>query len=95
MLVYKQIWKFQLQSTDRQAFCLPKGAEILTIQVQGGEPYFWALVDPLQEQVERFIEMYGTGHPVPFEEGFTKKYIGTYQLYNGSLVFHVFESIKE
>lgn len=37
------------------------------------------------------IEIFGTGHP--FDAATQRKYIGTYQLFEGDLVFHVFELI--
>jgi hypothetical protein len=40
---------------------------------------------------DAFTPMNGTGHPVPVGMGVDRKYISTYQLSGGSLVFHVFE----
>jgi len=67
---------------------LPAGAEILTVQVQDDVPRLWVLVNPDYTETEpRRICTYGTGHPI---EG-DVEYIGTFQLRDGSLVFHVFE----
>jgi len=68
---------------------VPEGAEILTIQTQYNLPCIWALVNPDAKKVPVQIEIFGTGHPIP--EG-NRKYIGTYQLHNGSLVFHAFQT---
>lgn len=87
----KQIWKFQLKITDKQFIHMPIGAEILTVQSQYGQPCLWALVNPDELKEERCIETFGTGHPVPVGMGGSRKYISTYQMAGGALVFHVFE----
>lgn len=60
-------------------------------QNPGGEKYFRVFTDPNNEKEDRFIEIFGTGHPVGYDMGVDRKYISTYQLNGGSLVFHVFE----
>ncbi len=39
------IWKFNLQTIDKQEIQMPVGAELLTVQIQNGEPCLWARVD--------------------------------------------------
>jgi hypothetical protein len=86
----KTIWKFKLQTTDEQQILMPKGSEILTVQIQDGEPCIWAMInEPNAEAEKRYIEVFGTGNPI-LSHG-PRKYIGTYQLRGGALVFHVFE----
>ncbi len=85
----KTIYKYPLVVTDFQTVSLPVDAEILTVQTQGGNPCMWALVDPTQTEKEgRNIAIFGTGHPVNCD---VIRYISTFQLYDGELVFHVFE----
>lgn len=86
------IYKYELAVIDSQSIYMPKGAEILTVQVQNGRPMIWALVTPSQGRVkeERFIETFGTGNPIE-NQCVERRYIGTYQAVGGSLVFHVFE----
>lgn len=86
----KQIWKYELQNEGVQELKMPKGADILTVQTQYEKPCLWALVNPDAVEVSRGFMIYGTGHPVPTEP-YPHKYIGTYQLSGGALVFHVFE----
>lgn len=81
----KRIYKYPLTVTDNQTVPMPKGAEILTVQVQGGTPCLWAMVDLREPEEDRRILTYGTGHIVDLEG----RYIGTYQM--SALVFHVFE----
>ena len=88
----KTIYKYPIKVTDGQNISLPIGAEILTIQVQNEiEVFMWALVDPKVDSEIRHIEIFGTGNPVGYDAGVSRKYISTFQLKGGSLVFHVFE----
>jgi len=87
----KTIWKFPLKVTDGQNISMPVGSEILTVQTQNEEPCLWALVDPKATTEIRFFEIFGTGHPVGYDMGVSRKYISTFQLRGGALVFHVFE----
>ena len=87
----KTIWKFELETTDNQTIEMPVNAEILTVQTQNEIPCIWALVDPTETKVKRFIEVFGTGHDIHYDMGVSRNYLGTYQLQGGSSVFHVFE----
>ena len=88
----KTIWKFKLEAQTIQRISMPQGAEILTVQEQGGVPHLWAICDSESPLVDRHFLMYGTGHRIDIA---FDKYIGTFQLMNGKLVFHVFETSKE
>lgn len=87
----RQIWKFPL-APDQIFIEIPKGAEILTVQVQHGAPCIWAIVNPLEEKEKKQIRIIPTGVDI---EGDTKglKYYGTFQIQTqrGLLIFHVFE----
>jgi len=85
----KEIWKFQLEKPGVHDISIPIGSELLTVQVQQGIVCLWAIVEPNAEKVLRSIEVVGTG--VPIDREARMKYIGTIQLYSGSLVFHVFD----
>ena len=84
----KTIWKFPLKTTDEQVVEMPSGAEILSVQTQYGEPCVWAMVDPTHKRVAKVFHIFGTGHRIPEAN---RKFIGTYQLEGGALVFHLFE----
>jgi hypothetical protein len=60
----KTIWKYPLHLIDKQTVNMPKGAEILTVQIQNGTITMWALVDPESVKIKRTIEIFGTGHPI-------------------------------
>ena len=85
------IWKFPLQSVAVQTIELPAGFDILTVQVQNGAPCLWAAVDPDAQKTRAQIRIIGTGHDVPTPA--LDRYIGTFQIDNGKLVFHVFERL--
>ena len=78
------IFKYPI-SVQENLIELPVGAEILTIQLQNGEPYIWVKLDDEELDIEEhsFIVV-GTG----WNLGEIGNYLGTYQT-NG-LVWHVF-----
>jgi hypothetical protein len=86
----KQIWKYQLETAYEQTILMPSGAKILSLQVQNEIPCIWALVTPdnIQDNAVKIIT-FGTGHPITGSADLA--FIGTYQLYKGTLVFHVFQ----
>lgn len=88
-----KIFKYELEPTDQQILQLPYGAQILDIQVQGGAPFVWAMVNPDAKLADRKFVTVGTGHEI--KDGYLEslKYIGTYQISGGVLIFHVFEEI--
>lgn len=86
----KVIYKYSLLVKDTQELSLPIGAKILTVQLQFGTPFLWAIVDPDETLMEkRTIQIIGTGHFKQDNE--IGKYISTFQLYDGEMIFHVFE----
>lgn len=86
-----KIWKWKLYPLDHQAIEMPAGAKLLDVQVQGAEVCLWALCDPDAPLELREIVTYGTGHSLPDDPG---EYVATFQLEDGVLVFHVFETPK-
>jgi len=91
----KTIWKFNLNIEDEQKVVMPKDAKILTAQMQKDTLCLWALVDTDITVIDenRYIGIYGTGNPIPAPENI-KKYISTFQLHDGGLIFHIFELNK-
>jgi len=88
----KTVWKYALNSDDVLSFDIPIGSEILSVQEQNGNPQMWVLVDPNEQVMEtRFFRLAGTGHSINSP---IKSFIGTFQLYGGELVCHLFEINK-
>jgi hypothetical protein len=85
----KTIWKFQFEVDDNVSIEMPIDAEILTVDTQHEIPCLWALVDSEKDTIKRKFRIYGTGHPIV--ENKKEKYIGTFQLYKGDLIYHLFE----
>lgn len=82
------IWKFPLAVSAYQYIDMPAGARLLSAQMQGDTLCLWAQVDPDARTEPRLICVLGTGHPILHELG---EHLGTFQLFGGTLVFHVFE----
>ena len=70
---------------------MPRDAVLLSIQVQRDEPKLWALVDTDTDDETRYFKVIGSG--VAFNVGITDKFLGTFQMYDEALEFHVFESL--
>lgn len=87
----KTIWKFELTPNRIQSVPLPLDAQILTVQNKGDNaPLLWALVDPEMPTRDRYLGIYITNTAVPDDPG---RYIGSFLLYDGSLEFHLFETV--
>lgn len=85
------IWKFELAITDMQEVTMPDGAELLSVANQNGNLCLWAIVDPSKERRRRYIEIIGTGNPMPTDMGVDRKFIGTAVV--NPFVWHVFERL--
>ena len=81
------IWKFPLDVCREQEIGLHRVHDLLTIQVQNGQPTLWAMVHPETKPLSVMIRCYGTGNgnPLPDDE-----YIGTVQL--DGFVWHYYKS---
>lgn len=85
----KTIWKYELQLIDTQTFDVPEGARFLCVQTQNEKPCMWFEVNhsPAIEQVT--IAIKGTGHFIP--DNVVMEYLGSCQIADGALVWHVYE----
>lgn len=83
----KVVYKYELLHVGEQTIAMPREAEILCVQVQHGRPCIWALVDPGSISGYLNVTIVGTGHNVYHDIG---KYLGTFQIDSGNLIFHVF-----
>jgi hypothetical protein len=81
----KVIYKYEVDNI----VVMPHKAEILTVQLQNGRPWIWALVDTEKPSVERNFNVIGTGWEI---EECNHKYIATFQ--DGDMVWHVFEILE-
>lgn len=81
------IWKFQLHIMERQQVFMPVPATPLCVQMQGERPCLWVEVDPNNPMGNVELTIVGTGQVVP--EG--SRYVNTFLMNDGVLVFHVYE----
>jgi hypothetical protein len=84
----KTIYKYPILVQDRFTVMMPRCSLVLSAQVQKNTPCMWALIDTDQPPEERHFALFGTGHEVDPK---AVKFIDTFQLHEGSLVFHLFE----
>ena len=68
---------------------MPIGSRILSVQVQKGTACLFALVDTTQPIVTRALRWAAVGEVVTTSDA--NDYIGTFQLYGGTEVFHLFD----
>jgi hypothetical protein len=85
----QMIWTFPIPQSDAFTLDLPRRARFLDVQVQHGKPQAWFLLDPAAEKVRRRFAVTGTGHPIAAADKLT--HLGTFQLFEGELVVHLFE----
>ena len=83
-----QIWKFPLEVMSEQEVAIPAGYRVLDLQVQDGQPHFWALVDQTAPTVTMKVWMQGTGYKIASNLRLDS-HLGTVQL-NG-FVWHYFD----
>ena len=87
----KTIYKYPLITTGVQLIEMPRNTKILSLQVQHEKPCIWCLVD-LKEDIKDYVfRVYGTGETVSDEQKLS--FVGTYQLYGGDFIGHVFLEI--
>jgi hypothetical protein len=85
-----KIFKYPLPVEDRAEIEMPgvREAHVLCVQVQNGAPFIWAECRLDKEAMAKCsFYVVGTGHPMPRDAGV---YLGTFQLEELGLVFHVF-----
>lgn len=87
-LIGKTILKFPLSGDLCDLIEMPKRAMPLSVQVQDGQIYLWALCDPEGEVEKRLFVTVGTGRSINLKTG---NYVGTVQTSGGSFVWHVFD----
>lgn len=88
-----RILKYPIIPTDLFEIEMPEYARILCVQVQKTRPMIWALVDESRPMELRRFYLRGTGHPFP--EADHAEYVGTFQMIEEGLVFHLFVDCKK
>ena len=87
----KTIWKFEIELRDDVVVAVPRGAEILSVQSQGGVVRAWYLVDPAQPKVVHHLKIKGAGQDCDDLDGYS--HLDTVQ--QGAYAWHVFKRVGE
>jgi hypothetical protein len=85
-----EVWKFPV-NPGHTGIEMPADARVLCVQTQHGQPFIWALVRPDQPKKLRHFLLVGTGYQFDLRD---VNYVGTFQLDDGNLVFHLFEYVR-
>lgn len=87
----RTIWEFPFLSSAIVEIQMPKGAEVMDVEMRASTPCLWAIVDTDHPLETRRFRVYGTGNQlnecVSSHKG---SWIATFQ--DGSSVWHIFES---
>lgn len=88
----KKIFKYPFGASSIASIEMPIGAEILSVEDQGGVPTLWALVDPNAEKKHRKLAVFGTGWEIePGSRADVNTYVGTVHMKQVPLVWHIFD----
>ena len=83
------VYKYPIPIEANFTIKMPAGAEILHVDTQDNKGFIWARVDPEPCSEFRYFHLRGTGHPI---DG-SSTHLGSFQLHDGALVFHLFEEV--
>ncbi|MDP3703094.1 MAG: hypothetical protein Q8R78_01720 [Candidatus Omnitrophota bacterium] len=85
----KTVWKYPIPVAGLFTLEMPAGAEVLSVQIQRGNPMLWTLVETDFPKRERAFRIVGTGHELLNANEL--EFRGTFQVRDESEVFHLFE----
>lgn len=84
----KTIWKFPLAMESKdQLIEMPRGAQVVNVDMQDGRVCLWAIVDEDMMEEPRIFVVSGTGWGVASYA----RYVGTAAQGGGGFVWHVWE----
>ena len=83
-----EVWKYDVEP-DEFELMMPRGAKVLSVGVQQNRVQMWALVDPDEPMVQHRFRLAGTGHQIKDPDEL--RFVGTFQMHGGALVFHLFQ----
>jgi len=82
------IYKYEIEIEDYFEIRLPEDYKILSIQTQRDKICLWVLVNPNNKTILCKFRLARTGYPINDDIDY---FIGTFQLYDGDIVFHLFK----
>lgn len=85
------IWKYEIPVAGEFSLEIPISYQFLHVDTQRGVPMLWVMVDP--EAPKRPINFFvaATGQSLPVGVGLMGVHVGTFQVENETLVFHLFK----
>jgi len=84
----KTIYKQKLEITEVQTILVGLSSEVLSLQIQDGDPTIWYSRDTEDREIPIKIMTVGTGNQINFDTYSKNIYAGTYIL--GDFVGHVY-----
>ena len=84
----KVIYKYELDFLNKQTIDIPSN-EILSVELQNRSIVVYALVDTDIEPIKYEFQIKGTGNKITFEVALFK-FLGTVQIQENNLMFHIF-----
>jgi len=84
----KTIWKFPFEITDSFSVVMPIDSQFLHVAEQHSKACMWYGVDTDLPDCLYYFVLRGTGHKLDGTEG---RFLGTFMMYGGDLIFHLFE----
>lgn len=87
------IYKHELTTNEINHIIMRVDAQILTVQTQQEKPCIWVRCNLSNDRGQRKIYVFPTGDLSSIDDAYEKTlvYIGTFQLMDGRLVYHVFD----
>ncbi len=87
------IYKYQMPVLERFTMKLPKGAQIIRMEDQGGMFWLWAVVDTREGDEERKFRAFKTGASMP--DDIDLKYVGFCAVHvQMELGLYIFEEVS-
>lgn len=91
----RTVYKYRLEATEVQTLKIHGlketdsfNEQFLKVDSQKDEAYIWCMVDTDEDEKEVTVRVVATGEPMPTIS--KDNYLGSFMVYNDTLVFHVF-----
>lgn len=75
----RAIYKYPLLTLNSFTMSLPKGAEIVHVDVQNGEAQLWAIIDPMAVYESRTFRIFATGQHIDDGAGSTLRHSSSHR----------------
>lgn len=85
------IYKYKIPASANFTITMNPVIKYLDIKMQANDPVLYAIVDIDEPMVDHSFAVYATGNPVEPLDALSDNYLGTFMVYSGALVFHLFK----